>query len=175
MARIFDGRLHVHYGQAYIRSSDNGFGLEECFIGQTNGLCGAASPGALFLVTGLHTGDVSFTLDVLDNAPPLDDIWEEIVEVSFAPGAGKVILYDWGGECVCDIPLLQEIYRVRYCARDMDRGQEVDTYVEGEPVDFYALTFWRGNLAPDIVVKQTSQAAAYWHNWVQTLSTGDRI
>lgn len=170
MARIFDGRLHVHYGQAYIEPSEsNGVGLEDSFCGQTNGLCGAASPGTLFLLTGLHTGYVSFTLDVLDAPPPLDDIWEEIVEVSFTPGSGKVILSEWGGEYVCDIPLRQEVYRVRYCACDMDRGGEIDTIVEGEPVDFYALTLWRGNLAPDVVVKQTSQVAAYWHNWVQTL------
>jgi hypothetical protein len=35
------------------------------------------------LITGLHTGQVGFTVDVLDAAPPLDDAWEEIVEVSF--------------------------------------------------------------------------------------------
>jgi hypothetical protein len=170
MVQIFDGRLHVHYGQAYIEPSESsGVGLEDSFCGQNNGLCGAASPGTLFLLTGLHTGDVSFVLDVLDAPPPLDDTWEEIVEVSFAPSSEKVILSEWGGEYVCDVPLLQEIYRVRYCARDMDRGKEINTYVEGEPVDFYALTFWRADSAPDVVIKQTSQVAAYWHNWVRTL------
>lgn len=143
MVRIFDGRLQVYYGQAYIESSEsNGVGLEDTFRGQTNGLCGSASLGTLFLLTGLHTGDVGFTLDVLDNPPPLDDSWEEIVEVSFTPSTEKVILLEWGGTYVCDIPpISQKTYRVRYCARNMDLGKEIDTYVEGEPIDFYSLTF----------------------------------
>ncbi|XGV98084.1 MAG: hypothetical protein ACAF41_03920 [Leptolyngbya sp. BL-A-14] len=171
MARIFDGRLPVHYGQAYVESSDsNCIYLEEAFCGQTNGLCGAALPGVLFLITGLHTGGVSFTLDVLSVQPPLDDSWEEIVEVAFTPGLGKVSLTDWTATQVCDIPLLKEPYRVRYCARNMDLGDEVDTLMENEPiVDFYSLAFWLADPAPDTVIKQTSQKAAYWHNCVQNL------
>jgi hypothetical protein len=169
MTRIFDGQLYVHYGQAYVNSSENhDLYLEDAFRGQTNGLCGAALPGALFLITGLHTGGVNLTVDVLDDLPPLDDTWEEIVEVSFTPSSEKVILSDWNGQSVCDIPLREEAYRVRYCARGMDCGKEIDTYVEGEPVDSYALIFWQGNLAPDVVVKQTSQVAAYSHNYAKS-------
>ena len=144
MARIFDGLLYVHYGQAYVESSDSKpIYLEDAFQGQANGLCGAASPGALFLITGLHTGEVSFTLDVLDVPPPLDDIWEEIVEVSFTPSSGRTTLTDWNASHVCNIPLQNKNYRVRYCVRNMDLGTEIDTVLEGEPtVDFYSLTFW---------------------------------
>ena len=108
-----------------------------------------------------------FTLDVLDDCPPIDNTWEEIVEVSFSVGTEKVALFEWGGKCICDIPLLPGTYRVRYCARNMSLGAEVDTYVEGEPVDFYSLAFWTVASAPDIVVKQTSEVAAYWHNCVK--------
>jgi hypothetical protein len=170
MTQIFNGRLHVHYGQAYVESYESsGIDLESAFRGQTNGLCGAASLGTLFLLTGLHTGEVGFNLDVLDESPPLDNKWEEIVEASFVPHTSKVILLEWGGTYVCDIPISQASYRVRYCARGMDRGREVDTRIEGEPVDFYSLAFWPAELAVDVVVRQTSQAAAYWHHWVQTL------
>ena len=170
MARIFDGRLPVHYGQAYVESSENPCeSLEDCFVDQTNGLCGGAKAGCLFLITGLHTGQVGLTVDVLDSPPTIDDdIWEEIVEVSFTPGKGKVVLTEWGGECICEIPLKLKSYRVRYCGRNMDRGTEIDTDTEGEPVDFYSLAFWPSSTAPDIIVKQTSNAAAYWHNWAQT-------
>lgn len=48
----------VHYGQLYVESSENSADLHECFAGQRNGLCGAAVPGKLFLITGLHTGKV---------------------------------------------------------------------------------------------------------------------
>ena len=66
MTRVFKGTLAVHYGQAYLQPlGDNEVDLEESFCGQANGLCGAASPHRLFLITGLHTGRVGFTLDVL--------------------------------------------------------------------------------------------------------------
>jgi hypothetical protein len=170
MARIFDGQVYVHYGQAYVESSENrGLDLQDSFRGQNNGLCGAALPGKLFLITGLHTGKVGFMLDVLDVPPLLDAIWEEIVEVSFTPTLEQVILLDWNGMAVCNIPLLQKSYRVRYCARGMDIGREIDTILDGEPiVDFYSLTFWLAEPAPDVVVKQTSGIAVYWHDWVQT-------
>jgi hypothetical protein len=169
MVRIFDRPLHVHYGQAYLESSGNteGMSLKGCFIGQANGLCGAASPGTLFLLTGLHTGCVNFTLDVLDSAPPLDESWEEIIEVSFTPRSDKTVLSEWGGESVCDVPLLQKSYRVRYCARDMDRGGEIDTIVDEDPVDSYALIFWQADPAPDVIIKQTSDCATYWHNEIK--------
>src|SRR5262249_12792354 len=71
MTRVFEDKIHVHYGQAYILMSEMpNPGLNDAFRGQTNGLCGAAVRGALWLVTGLHTGQVGFTVDVLDAAPP---------------------------------------------------------------------------------------------------------
>lgn len=77
MPRIFDGPLQVHYGQAYVLPSNSyGLDLNDSFRGQTNGLCGAATPGALFLITGQHTGQVGFTLDVLETAPTIDEKWE---------------------------------------------------------------------------------------------------
>ena len=172
MARVFDGLLWVHYGQAYVESSNSQpIYLEDAFQGQTNGLCGAALPGALFLITGLHTGRVGFTVDVLDTPPPLDNIWEEIVEVAFTPRLEKATLTDWNASHVCDIPLQKKNYRVRYCACNMDLGKEVNTILESEPtVDFYSLTFWLADPVLDVVVKQTSRQAAYWHNWVRTLN-----
>ena len=66
MARIFDGRLPLHYGQAYVESSENPCeSLEDCFVGQANGLCGRAKAGCLFPIAGLHTGEVGLTLDVI--------------------------------------------------------------------------------------------------------------
>jgi hypothetical protein len=170
MASIFDGQLQVHYGQAYVESADGQpIELDDCFRGQVNGLCGAASPGMLFLLTGLHTGPVSFTLDVLDTSPALDDAWEDIVEVSFMPTTPSVVVTEWGGQQLCSIPLAQTTYRVRYCAREMDRGKEVDTLVDEDPVDVYALIFWPADAAPDAIIKQTSGSAAYWHDWVKSL------
>jgi hypothetical protein len=171
MTRIFDGRLYIHYGQAYVLpNAQETAELIDCFHGQTNGLCGAAVSNVLFLITGLHTGHVHLSVDVLDNPPPLDRAWEEVVEVPFVINGEGASLYDWNGECVCKISLSPGTYRVRYSACGMDRGKEVDTILEEEkPVDFYHLAFWSANLLPDAVLKQTSEIAAYWHEYARSL------
>jgi len=48
----------------------------------------------------------------------------------------------------------------------MDAGNTADTIVDGEePVDAYALWFWPAPNAPDRVLRQASEVAAYWHGW----------
>jgi hypothetical protein len=170
--RVFDGRLHVHYGQAYVFSGDDGDTgeMEACFRGQTNGLLGAGQAGMLFLLTGLHTGFVDLTVDVDEHEPPLDESREECVEVSFAPAAPEVRVVDWDRGLVCELALPGLSYRVRYAARGMDAGHAEDTIIgDEEPVDSYRLWFWPAPHAPDRVLEQTSGAAAYWHNWAQNL------
>jgi hypothetical protein len=168
---LFSGEVHVHYGQAYVHSSpDYGYDLHECFLGQSNGLCGAATPGTLFLITGLHTGCVGFTVESHDTAPPVDDGWEEIVEVSFTPETGEVILEQWGGEAAWPLDLPPADYRVRYCASGMDAGNEADTRLDDEPMhDRYLLQFWPAPPEADRVLKQTSDHAAYWHGFASGL------
>jgi hypothetical protein len=73
MTRVFEGHIQVHYGQVYVFSGeDGGVDLEGAFQGEANGWCGAACPSMLFLITGLHTGYVGFTVDVLDVRPELE-------------------------------------------------------------------------------------------------------
>jgi hypothetical protein len=170
--RVFDGLLHVHYGQAYVMcgvGGDTGK-MDACFRGQTNGLLGAGQRGMLFVLTGLHTGFVALTVDVDENEPELDESWEECVEVSFVPNAPDVGLVDWDRDLVCALPLRPIDYRVRYVARGMDAGRAADTIVASEaPVDAYRLWFWPSAQAPDRVIRQTSDTAKYWHGWAHDL------
>jgi hypothetical protein len=164
VARLYDGRMWVHYGQAYVYGQEHpGELLARSFTGQANGICGAAEPGSLCLITGLHTGDVHIQVDVLDSEPELDADWEEAVEVSFRPGIGGASLIDWNGNTVVDLGLDDRDYRVRYCARGMQLGRDLDTLGEGEPVDSYAIYFWPAPPAPDQIIRRTSPTAAYWH------------
>jgi hypothetical protein len=170
--RVFDGRLHVHYGQAYVFSGEDGdtSELDACFRGQANGLLGAGRRGMLYLLTGLHTGFVGLSVDVGESEPLLDTSWEDSVEVSFEPAAPDARLVGWGGELVCELPLELPAYRVRYAARGMDAGRDADTVIgDAEPVDAYALWFWPAPGAPDRIVKQTAEVAAYSHDWAQSL------
>ncbi|WP_055554169.1 hypothetical protein [Streptomyces sp. NBRC 110028] len=172
MRRPVTGEVHVDYGQIYVQSDPDSANpdLFEAFAGQSGGLCGAAVPGALWLTTGLHTGNVGFVVEVHDEAPPPDPVWEDVVEVSFRPVSERTSLVQWAGEAVWDLNLAPTDYRVRYCARGMDEGRERDTRVAGEPpVDSYLLQFWPAPPRPDRVVRQASRIAAYWHRSAREL------
>jgi hypothetical protein len=168
--RPVEGEVHVHYGQIYVESDPDGSGpdLAEAFAGQSAGLCGAAVPGALWLTTGLHTGNVGFTVEVHDRAPLLDPAWEDVVEVSFRPASARSSLVEWAGEAAWELDLEETDYRVRYCAMGMDQGRQRDTRVGDEPQrDRYLLQFWPAPPRPDRILKQTAKSAAYWHDYAR--------
>lgn len=173
MRTLFDGEAPVHYGQIYVesrRSGSGGFDLSKAFAGQRNGLCGAASPGFLFLITGLHTGHVGFTVEVHDDKPPMDKSWEEIVEASFRPAGERVLLLPWGDSPLCQLDLSSTDYRVRYCASGMDAAHAADTLLADEAcVDRYLLQLWPAPARPDRIIRQTSSAAVSWHGSLREL------
>jgi hypothetical protein len=157
----------VDYGQIYVESGEDYPDLAECFAGQCNGLCGAAKPGILFLITGLHSGQVGFTVELHDAPPPADQTWQEIVEASFRP-IGQAALAGWGGMGRWPLRLAETSYRVRYCATGMDEANELNFRPEEDPEgDRYLLQFWPAPPEPDRVVKQTSEVAAYWHEYAR--------
>ncbi|MGY5106993.1 hypothetical protein ACWC19_41810, partial [Streptomyces sp. 900105245] len=134
--RPVDGEIHVHYGQAYVESDpDSAPEMQETFAGQRSGLCGAAVPGYLFLITGLHTGDVGFTVEVHEREPDLDQSWEDVVEVSFRPASARTCLTQWAGEAAWELGLDPVDHRVRYCAYGMDAGSDLDTLVDEPQAD----------------------------------------
>ena len=164
MSVVFNGTVGVHYRQIYVISDDDRFidGFERSTDGQANGLCGAATPGLLYLITGLHTGDVGFTVEVHDARPPVPGGWEDVVEASFRPLTAGVSLCQWAAEERWPLPLDVADYRVRYCATGMDEGAgEPDT---DDIVDRYLLQFWPAAPAPDEILRQGSEHAAYWHS-----------
>ncbi|MFG2907508.1 hypothetical protein ACGF13_20910 [Kitasatospora sp. NPDC048286] len=170
--RPVDGEVRVHYGQIYVESDpdDPGPDLTRAFAGQRAGLCGAAVPGALWLTTGLHTGAVGFTVEVHEQAPPLDEDWEDVVEVSFRPVTDSSLLVEWGGGDARELGLAQCDHRVRYCALGLDEGHRLDTRTPDEPgAERYLLQFWPAPPEPDRVLRQTSRKAAYWHDYARKL------
>ena len=170
MRRPVEGEVFVHYGQIYVESDPDTVGpdLDEAFAGQSGGLCGAATPGSLWLTTGLHTGDVGFTVEVHEEPPPLDPQWEDVVEVSFRPASAESQLVQWAGEDMWELDLEVTDYRVRYCARGMDEANRKDTRLDSEPqLDCYLLQFWPAPPEADRILKQTSKIAAYWHGFAR--------
>lgn len=176
MTLLFDGELHVDYSQFYVesRTDEDAFDIPDVLKGQVNGLCGAAVPGMLFLSTGLHTGDVKVTVELLDAPPPVGEDWEDVVEVSFRPQA-EVRLMRWAGEQSWPLALEPTDYRVRYCASGMDASSAEDTRADGEPlVDRYLLQLWPASPTTDVIVRQTSEKAVTWHGYARKLRTEQR-
>ncbi len=170
MTELFAGNVEVQYGQAYIELDGkfNGF-MDDCFLGQKNGLCGAQMPAILFLMTGLHTGVVGITITLFDADPGFEKSWEEIVEVSFQAPRGEITLMEWAADRGVGMAVPVGFYRARYQGRAMQAANELDTNINDTPVDSYRLDLWPAPPAPDRIIKQTSTIAAYWHDWASSL------
>lgn len=155
---LFRGAVEVHYRFINVHGADEDlrYELGDEHRGQANGLCGAAVPGLLNLVTGLHTGDVDFTVERHAAEPAVDDVWEEVVEVSTVTTVRDMALHGFQSQYRFDLP--PGAYRVRYCARGMQEAADRD-----EPLDHYLLQFWPGGAEPDRIVRQTTEFAAYRH------------
>lgn len=138
--------LHVHYCQAYLfDDTDHAMGPDGIPADHPVHPVGIirVDDSGVFLITGLHTGTVGFSVTVADHDPRADtDGYEDIVEISFESEAGQVSLYELGGD-VHELPVLPAgpgWYRLRYHAQNMDEAAEVDT--SNEIIDRYLLQIW---------------------------------
>lgn len=161
MRVLFDDLVYTEFHLFFLGGQEAdavGYGRD----GQVNGLCGAAEPGNLVFTTGLHTGDVPLRIERHDTEPPLDDLWPDVVEVSFTPEDPQVLLVMSSSE---PIPLELEpgTYRARYCAIGFDNEDQLTD----DPPERYLLQLWPAPAAPDRIVRQTSPGAAYWHGIAQ--------
>lgn len=165
MDLVFDGLVWTSYAQATLTTGGAEPPLpDDAFRGQANGLCGASVAGALFLVTGTHTGRVPVRVLVDDVAPDLGD-WEEAVEVSLVPAGPEAALAGWGSDPAVRFSLSADAYRVRWSAAGMDAGRDQDVADDDHPAqDSYELALWPAPVAPDAILRRTSRIAAYWHD-----------
>ncbi|WP_217168529.1 hypothetical protein [Streptomyces sp. AC512_CC834] len=177
MRTVYRGELPVAHGRFHVDSRREpwGPGPSEACAGQTNGLCGAAVPGCLFLCTGLSSGKVGLTVEVHGVAPPLDGGWEDVVEASFRPVSGSTAVLPCGRGALCEVALPPADHRVRYCGRGMDGGEGTASAPAARgargagQVGQYLLQFWPAPPAADLVVRQTSRSAARRHRYARAL------
>ncbi len=166
---LFDGQVEVEYGQFYVQPAiasaqgviaDFSDPMRDAFRDQANGICGAARAGSLFLMTGIHSGAVHVTVQLMGSEPPRDDAWEEVVECAFSHGRGQIFLSEWAGTRDVPLDLPHGDYRVRYAARGMLADWLVD---EDSPQQEYLLQFWPSARGQDEIVRVTGECATYWH------------
>lgn len=159
MRTLLSDLVQVHYRQLYVESrpapDDQILDPTACFEGRPSGSCGAAVPGLLYLTTGLHSGQVGFSIELHERPPPVNDGWEEIVEVSFTPASPRIALVGWGGGWAHPLDLDQVDHRVRYCGVGIEEARAADTHLDDEPLDWYLLRFWPAPPQPDRVLKRS--------------------
>ncbi|MFI7617564.1 hypothetical protein ACIBP6_40715 [Nonomuraea terrae] len=136
--------LGVHYRQAYlVDDTDDALGPDGLPADHPEHPVGIirVNQGGAFLITGLHTGAVGFSVTVAAHDPGAEtDGYEDIVEISFRSEAGHLSLHEWGGDDVHELPTLPAgpgWYRLRHHAQNMDEAAEVDT--SDEIIDRYLL------------------------------------
>ncbi|MFB4271225.1 hypothetical protein [Nonomuraea sp. GTA35] len=95
--------LHVSYGQAYlIDCTDDAEGPGDLLDDHPTHPVGIirVEGGDAFLITGLHTGTVDFTVAVAGHDPGADvEGFEDVVEISIESESGEFELHEWGGGC----------------------------------------------------------------------------
>lgn len=158
----FAGVVPVSYSQLLVASGEmEGVEYLAAVHGQDNGLCGAAVPGFLFLVTGTHTGLVHLTVRELGAAPELTAA-EEIVEVSFSPETPRVSILGWDGERLFQGELSVPSNRVRWSL--MSAASAHVTEDGGPQIEHCLLEFWPAPTSGDAVVRTSTESARYWHS-----------
>jgi hypothetical protein len=164
MLVLLDENVEIHgYYMSLLPENADIPDFQEACRGQQNGLCGAAVPGALSFATGLHTGTVPMTVQWFDDEPPVDEQWEDVVEVPFTPTGSDLFLDLFEDAVDLRLPAVVPL-RARFCASGIDAAHELSISDDGElGPDRYLLQLWPADPRPDEVVRQTSEIAASWH------------
>ena len=177
MKTLYSGNLGIYYGQFYFDIADEDededeekedeeyIDLDLAFKNHENGICGSAQAGKLFFVVGIQDGTISIAVELHQSKPPVDDSFDEIVEVSFQRGNTPVSLCEWGNEGTHKLDLPPGSYRVRYYIDGMDKDYENDEDGDAPiPDQRHLIQIWSCVPEQDKIIKHTSETAAYWHH-----------
>jgi hypothetical protein len=162
------GPVDVAYHTYVIRAEEADEPPAEAEGIPANGLI-AAAPDYISVYTGLHTGDISLTLETWQDEPPLDlDAWEEVVEVSFTSTTGDAKVVDEWTDSPVPIDLNLAFagpgeYRLRAHARGRDLGRDEDTQSadDGDTlVEHHLLQAWPASPGSELILKATDDVGA---------------
>lgn len=162
---LLDQTIYTDYGQFSLEWGDESWDgdADRFFADQDNGWVGAAVPGVVHLVMARRSGGSSVRVEMLNEEPPIDDSWEDCVEVSLEVPVGASVRWStWAGENSSVLDISADSYRLRVGARGRDSGQAGE--FEAGVVDFYLLQLWPSPSGQqDSVLRVGSADAAYWH------------
>ena len=159
--RTATAALHLSYSQFVITDWNSRDGIPPT-LAASNGLVGTNASGAVVL-TGIHTGNVSVTVELLDIEPGSVDLneWDEIVEVSVDSEEGELIAHGIMDDPPQELPELAHAgpgtYRLRVHARGRDTAVDA---TRSDPVEDYKLAVWPAPDATETVYKQSDTRGA---------------
>lgn len=184
MAQFAQGTIHASHHNFVLIETDTP-GPTRTHADRSNGLIDPQPGGVALVFTGVHTGEVNVTVDVRDDAPPVNtEDWEEVVEVSLEAPNGDLWLAGPAAETPSQqlYPLLTPHgpghYRIRVHARGRDGDQELDAghswdEADGardeeeeedldnvEPTEHYLIITWPSEPAPQTIYKWTDKYGA---------------
>ncbi len=166
----FDGHVWIHDGQLYLSGNPHGSpDWDRCFTANPVGIVGVYG-GEAILLTGLHTGHVGIRVDVAAADPGAQlERYEDVVEIDFVPTEDELHLVEWAGEDSHPLGALPKgpgNHRLRYHARGMDAGHDLDTADEHEDeiVDEYLVQVWPARPSMPATLKLTSAYARACQN-----------
>ncbi|MET7997965.1 hypothetical protein ABZU76_44485 [Amycolatopsis sp. NPDC005232] len=128
-------------------------------LAYANGLVGTDFINGAVVLTGIHTGSVTVTVQALDTAPDSVELdgWDEVAEVSVDSEYGELIVAGMG-EDPPDFPELAHSgpgsYRLRVHARGRDIAPHLNVW---DPVEDYRISVWPAPESPDAVYKQSDK------------------
>lgn len=163
----YTGPLPAHYHEAYFTVLGSSL-CTEAFRGQSNGLCGAAAPNQLTLRFGVHTGRVNISVLLSQTEPPLNERWDEIVEVPLlVDHSVHLSLMDFDGDPWGDeVSFEAGSYRARFSVKNFVDDEASTSGIDdlNDSAQDYELIVWPSPPRPDTVLKTTGSLARHYHS-----------
>ena len=117
------GTIRVSYYQYYVTAGPL---VDESVIGEdADGLLSLIGPNGVAVQTGVHSGPVEVSVELLAGPPPPDeDQWSAISEVDLLSDGSGLFVLGWGHETVLGppLPVPAGVLRLRVSARGRAEG-----------------------------------------------------
>ena len=157
-------QLHMSYHQFVIIDDDLVGPSRGSVKAATNTGLAGAEPGAVTILTGIHTGHVRVAVKVYSTSPPLDVAsWEDVVEVSLRSRTGVMVVRGLEDDAPQGLPNPAHSgpgdYRVRVHATGRDVAVDLTA---SDPVEDYLVETWPADPHPPAVHKMTSGYGKHW-------------
>lgn len=175
----YEAIVGASFSQFYLRSKDASDDALEFGNGP---IAYVVDPGEIMLTSPIQDATLAVKIRIFHERPkPLDDEWNDVVEISFRAGDSTAVTGWEQGEHDLPLPLVPgATYRLRYAIANID--QPVERHVEVGEVeqpfaDMVRIDLWQAELAKAELMVQRTRGGRYWviSHWLDTLRSEMRL